>query len=148
MKSIIIILLVAISMTEISAFPVQKSENPERGSQAIRSHAIADFEADVKVEASTNSGVNTKHATTITENLTPNTENLTPNTEQQPKRTTMNGIAKKSQEEVPKRRFRRSFGYKTQCIPEEKVKCKVFNVDGMVKNFCIMHTELSCTALD
>ena len=141
MKSIIIILLVTISMTGISAFPVQKSENPQSGSQAIRSHAIADFDAYMEVDASTNTDVNTKHAS-------PSIENLPAKTEQQPTRRTMNGITKKSHEEVPKRRFRRSFGYKTQCIPVEKVKCKVFNVDGMVKNFCLTYTELICTALD
>ena len=46
------------------------------------------------------------------------------------------------------RRHRRSFGYKTKCIPTETKKCQVFVVRGVWKNICIKYTELMCTALD
>ena len=47
-----------------------------------------------------------------------------------------------------KKRFRRSYGYRTQCIPVEKTKCQVFRVNNIEKNFCVMYTEYICTALD
>ena len=47
-----------------------------------------------------------------------------------------------------RRRHRRSFGYKTKCIPTETEKCRVFVVRGVWKNICIKYTEFMCTALD
>ena len=54
------------------------------------------------------------------------------------------GIKEKSGKKsyVMKKRFRRSFGFKSKCIPEEKKKCWIFYHRGL-KN-----TDTVCLALD
>ena len=47
-----------------------------------------------------------------------------------------------------KKRFRRSYGYSTKCIPVEKMKCRMFNVNNLKKEFCIKFIKFLCTALD
>ena len=54
----------------------------------------------------------------------------------------------KNVEAPQQKRFRRSYGYRTQCIPVEKMKCQIFKVNNIEKNFCVMYTEYICTALD
>ena len=49
---------------------------------------------------------------------------------------------------VMKQRFRRSFGFKSKCIPEEKKKCWIFHHRGLKKIFCLMYTDTVCLALD
>ena len=53
-----------------------------------------------------------------------------------------------SKELKQRRRFRRSFGYKTKCFLLKKRVCKAFKVDGITKNFCLQYDEIVCTALD
>ena len=47
-----------------------------------------------------------------------------------------------------RRRFRRSFGYRTQCMPVMKMKCKVFKIGNLKKTFCVEYLQLECVALD
>ena len=47
-----------------------------------------------------------------------------------------------------RRRYRRSFGYKTKCIPMKMKQCRVFNVNGLLKNYCVTYSAVVCTALD
>lgn len=63
-------------------------------------------------------------------------------------------IKKIKKSEVPtkslmtKRRYRRSFGYKTKCIPMKMKKCQIFKVNGLVKDYCVTYGTVLCTALD
>ena len=63
-------------------------------------------------------------------------------------------IKKMKKSEVPtkslmtKRRYRRSFGYKTKCIPMKMKKCQMFKVNGLVKEYCVTYATVLCTALD
>ena len=47
-----------------------------------------------------------------------------------------------------RRRYRRSFGYKTKCIPMKMKQCRIFNVNGLLKNYCVTYSAMVCTALD
>ena len=49
---------------------------------------------------------------------------------------------------MTKRRYRRSFGYRTKCIPMKMKKCLMFKVNGLVKDYCVMYATVLCTALD
>ena len=60
----------------------------------------------------------------------------------------LQNTGKNTESSTPQRRTRRSYGYRTQCIPVEKTKCQVFRVNNAEKNFCVMYTEYICTALD
>ena len=53
-----------------------------------------------------------------------------------------------SKQQKQQRRFRRSFGYKTQCLPVKKIRCKAFTVGRIKKNFCLEYVQIVCTALD
>ena len=47
-----------------------------------------------------------------------------------------------------RRRLRRTFGYRTKCIPQKKLKCKMFKVGEKEKTFCVNYTASVCIALD
>ena len=58
------------------------------------------------------------------------------------------GISTLTKPSRPHRRYRRSFGTKSICIPKQKKNCTPFTYGGISKNFCVKYTEIICTALD
>ena len=137
MKSINFILLaIVISWGEISAFTLQKFDITSKNTDGLTS--------EVNPTTTAKSTGNLMPSTSGTDKIfkVTNTSPSTNNGKAPLKSTSKNG-------EAPlKKRFRRSYGYKTQCIPVLKTKCRVFRVNNIEKNFCIKCTDYICTALD
>ena len=126
MKSINFILLaIVISWGEISAFTLQKFDITSKNTDGLTS------EVDPTMAAKSTGNL-----------MSPTSHTDNKNGKTPLKSTSKNGKA------ILKKRFRRSFGYKTQCIPVLKTKCQVFRVNKLEKNFCVKYTEYYCTALD
>ena len=130
MESVILLLAIVISCGGIiSAFPLQQADMSHENEDGLPS-----------------GGVNPAMAVKSTEELMQpinNAENTIKVTDSPSPRTHKNGKAPPKQ-----KRFRRSFGIKTKCIPVEKIKCQTFKVKNIEKNFCVKYTEYICTALD
>ena len=132
MKLIVSLILIINMMSEISTFPVQHQSEI---SQLVNNNNNNNNKNNNNNNNNAGDGMNVLALLDTNENTVEDTSNAEPSTE----------LPRKIQ---IKKRYRRSFGFKAQCIPEEVTKCKVFNVDGIEKKFCVIYTQSVCTALD